>query len=126
MRLWDHVRAGVGCLVTVGGAACLPPTEPTYTGLFLDDGSRSGYADVHKPVCATPRFYRSTEAAGGIVVGTRREFLTGVAAASLLTQAAAQEKPSGSGIPTRPLGTTGINVSIVCLGGWHIGSIRED
>lgn len=24
-------------------------------------------------------------------------------------------------IPTRPLGTTGANVSILCLGGWHIG-----
>lgn len=24
-------------------------------------------------------------------------------------------------IPTRPLGTTGVNVSIICLGGWHIG-----
>jgi aryl-alcohol dehydrogenase-like predicted oxidoreductase len=60
------------------------------------------------------------------MVGTRREFLTGMAAASLLAQAAAQEKPSGSGIPTRPLGKTGVNVSILCLGGWHIGSIRDD
>src|SRR5262249_39728407 len=24
-------------------------------------------------------------------------------------------------IPTRPLGKTGVNVSIICLGGWHIG-----
>src|SRR5262245_40907986 len=24
-------------------------------------------------------------------------------------------------IPTRPLGKTGANVSILCLGGWHIG-----
>jgi aryl-alcohol dehydrogenase-like predicted oxidoreductase len=24
-------------------------------------------------------------------------------------------------IPTRPLGKTGVNVSILCLGGWHIG-----
>jgi predicted aldo/keto reductase-like oxidoreductase len=24
-------------------------------------------------------------------------------------------------LPTRPLGTTGANVSILCLGGWHIG-----
>jgi predicted aldo/keto reductase-like oxidoreductase len=26
-----------------------------------------------------------------------------------------------TGIPTRPLGKTGANVSIICLGGWHIG-----
>jgi predicted aldo/keto reductase-like oxidoreductase len=26
-----------------------------------------------------------------------------------------------NGIPTRPLGKTGANVSILCLGGWHIG-----
>jgi predicted aldo/keto reductase-like oxidoreductase len=24
-------------------------------------------------------------------------------------------------LPTRPLGKTGVNVSIICLGGWHIG-----
>ena len=24
-------------------------------------------------------------------------------------------------IPTRPLGKTGVNVPIICLGGWHIG-----
>ena len=28
---------------------------------------------------------------------------------------------TASGIPTRPLGKTGVNVSIICLGGWHIG-----
>jgi aryl-alcohol dehydrogenase-like predicted oxidoreductase len=26
-----------------------------------------------------------------------------------------------TGIPSRPLGATGVNVSIICLGGWHIG-----
>src|SRR5688500_462256 len=26
-----------------------------------------------------------------------------------------------AGLPTRPLGRTGVNVSILCLGGWHIG-----
>lgn len=29
-------------------------------------------------------------------------------------------------IPTRPLGKTGANVSIICLGGWHIGSVKDD
>jgi aryl-alcohol dehydrogenase-like predicted oxidoreductase len=37
--------------------------------------------------------------------------------------AAQQESPAG--IPTRPLGKTGERVSIVGLGGWHIGSIPE-
>jgi predicted aldo/keto reductase-like oxidoreductase len=26
-----------------------------------------------------------------------------------------------TGLPSRPLGKTGVNVSIICLGGWHIG-----
>ena len=30
------------------------------------------------------------------------------------------------GIPTRPLGTTGVDVSILCLGGFHIGIPPED
>ena len=30
------------------------------------------------------------------------------------------------GIPTRPLGKTGARVSIVCLGGWHIGKCGKD
>ncbi len=29
-------------------------------------------------------------------------------------------------IPTRVLGKTGANVSIICLGGWHIGSVNDD
>jgi predicted aldo/keto reductase-like oxidoreductase len=31
-----------------------------------------------------------------------------------------------SGIPTRPLGKTGEKVSILCLGGWHIRSVKAD
>src|SRR5215212_8739865 len=31
-----------------------------------------------------------------------------------------------TGIPTRPLGKTGVNVSILCLGGWHIGQPAID
>ena len=29
-------------------------------------------------------------------------------------------------IPTRPLGKTGVNVSVLCLGGWHIGQPAID
>jgi predicted aldo/keto reductase-like oxidoreductase len=33
---------------------------------------------------------------------------------------------SGTGLPNRPLGKTGVNVSILCLGGWHIGSVKDE
>ncbi|MBN9522244.1 aldo/keto reductase [bacterium] len=60
---------------------------------------------------------------------TRRDFLqTGVAAtaAAALTGAAAGQQPAtATGLPTRPLGRTGVNVSIICLGGWHIGDVRD-
>jgi uncharacterized protein len=67
---------------------------------------------------------------------TRREFMqtAGVAAAGAValgaTSSAAQEKKPddkkpGEGIPTRPLGKTGVNVSILCLGGWHIGAVKD-
>ena len=55
----------------------------------------------------------------------RREFLqAGVAAglaATLGESLLAAQKDDGGGLPTRPLGQTGANVSILCLGGWHIG-----
>jgi predicted aldo/keto reductase-like oxidoreductase len=59
---------------------------------------------------------------------TRREFLqtagAATAAISLGGTAAADDKP-GTGIPQRPLGKTGLNVSILCLGGWHIGDVKD-
>jgi predicted aldo/keto reductase-like oxidoreductase len=62
---------------------------------------------------------------------TRREFLQAAAAVpAALTLAAAsgaaQNQPAGRGLPTRPLGRTKQQVSILCLGGWHIGSVREE
>ena len=60
---------------------------------------------------------------------TRREVLaTSLAAGAALGLAGAVEgagDKSGKGVPTRPLGKTGVNVSILCLGGWHIGSIKD-
>jgi uncharacterized protein len=60
---------------------------------------------------------------------TRREFIqTAVAATATLTlgqEILAQTKSSAAGIPTRPLGKTGIQVSILCLGGWHIGEVQD-
>ena len=35
-------------------------------------------------------------------------------------------KPSATGVPTRELGRTGQRVSMVCLGGWHIGSVKDE
>ncbi len=60
----------------------------------------------------------------------RRTFLrTGVAAGAALSLGnrllAAQRSDQG-GVPKRPLGKTGVDVSILCLGGWHIGKAAID
>ncbi|HET6573869.1 MAG TPA: aldo/keto reductase [Fimbriiglobus sp.] len=60
---------------------------------------------------------------------TRREFLqaglAATAAVGLAGEAAGQDDAGKTGLPTRPLGKTGVNVSIMALGGWHIGSIKD-
>jgi uncharacterized protein len=61
---------------------------------------------------------------------TRREFLTqtavGAAVASLGAEVLATQAPAGpTGVPTRVLGRTGERVSILCLGGWHIGAVKD-
>lgn len=61
---------------------------------------------------------------------SRRTFLkkaTGAASAmmlgsELLASTSAWEE---TGLPTRPLGNTGERVSIICLGGWHIGAVAD-
>lgn len=62
----------------------------------------------------------------------RREFLR-VSMAGAVGMAALNESngilaadASSKGLPTRPLGKTGERVSILCLGGWHIGSIKDE
>ena len=62
---------------------------------------------------------------------TRREFLTRALAATAATAMAddvlaTQQPASSTGLPTRELGRTGQRVSILCLGGWHIGSLKDD
>jgi predicted aldo/keto reductase-like oxidoreductase len=60
---------------------------------------------------------------------TRREFLQSSlagAAALGLTSAAAGADESSKGLPTRPLGKTGEKVSCLCLGGWHIGAVKDE
>src|SRR5438874_9205095 len=59
---------------------------------------------------------------------SRREFLQTTAAGAALGLAAAagaaDDAPS-RGLPTRPLGRTGVKVSLICLGGWHIGAVKD-
>ena len=64
-------------------------------------------------------------------LSSRRDFLKQAAAgASLAALAdavlAGQSAASATGLPTRVLGRTGERVSILCLGGWHIGAIKDD
>jgi predicted aldo/keto reductase-like oxidoreductase len=57
----------------------------------------------------------------------RREFLqmslAGAAALGVAGSAAGAD--DAKGLPTRPLGKTGEKVSILCLGGWHIGTVKD-
>ncbi|HBY59139.1 MAG TPA: aldo/keto reductase [Solibacterales bacterium] len=47
--------------------------------------------------------------------------------AALAEQVLAQtSSASATGLPTRILGRTGQRVSILCLGGWHIGAVKEE
>jgi uncharacterized protein len=62
---------------------------------------------------------------------SRREFVHGAGVAmsvsALASKVLAQtSSSSATGLPTRVLGRTGQRVSIVCLGGWHIGSVKDD
>src|SRR3954462_15784003 len=62
----------------------------------------------------------------------RREFLQtslvagAVGLAGGLNDSAEGAEADHKGLPTRPLGKTGEKVSILCLGGWHIGSVKEE
>lgn len=58
---------------------------------------------------------------------SRRRFVTeALSVAALAEQVLAQtSSPSATGMPTRVLGRTGARVSIVGIGGWHIGSIAD-
>jgi predicted aldo/keto reductase-like oxidoreductase len=60
---------------------------------------------------------------------TRREFLhatlAGAAALGVAGTAAPAADDASAGLPTRELGKTGVRVSIICLGGWHIGTVKD-
>jgi aryl-alcohol dehydrogenase-like predicted oxidoreductase len=62
---------------------------------------------------------------------SRRDFLkqsgAALSVAALADEVMAQtSSASATGLPTRVLGRTGQRVSILCLGGWHIGSVKDD
>jgi predicted aldo/keto reductase-like oxidoreductase len=59
---------------------------------------------------------------------SRRDFLqTTLAGAALgLAAGASGEEKTCAGLPMRPLGKTGVKVSLICLGGWHIGSVKKE
>lgn len=60
-------------------------------------------------------------------MNSRRQFLqSSLAGAAALGVANAGADDGKKGLPTRPLGKTGVNVSILCLGGWHIGSVKDE
>ncbi len=62
---------------------------------------------------------------------SRRDFfrqgVAGLSVAALAEQVIAQtSSASATGLPTRVLGRTGQRVSILCLGGWHIGAVKDE
>lgn len=58
---------------------------------------------------------------------SRREFVQASALTLLANQVLAQtNSASATGFPTRVLGRTGQRVSIIALGGWHIGAVKDD
>jgi len=62
---------------------------------------------------------------------TRRDFLARsaglVSTSDLAAKVLAQtSSASATGIPTRPLGRTGVPVSIIGIGGWHIASLKDE
>jgi len=58
---------------------------------------------------------------------TRRDFLRTASVTALAEELIAQTTPaSATGLPQRLLGRSGARVSIACLGGWHIGSVKDD
>src|SRR6266581_6727378 len=59
---------------------------------------------------------------------SRREFLqtTLAGAAALGLTSSSLRADDAKGLSTRPLGKTGERVSMLCLGGWHIGAVKNE
>ncbi|HET8546758.1 MAG TPA: aldo/keto reductase [Bryobacteraceae bacterium] len=58
---------------------------------------------------------------------SRRKFLQASTVTAALAEHVIAQTSSGSatGVPTRVLGRTGVRVSIIGIGGWHIGSVKD-
>ena len=59
---------------------------------------------------------------------SRRDFFFGMfgsAMTAALAQQALAQQSGSNGLPTRRLGRTQEQVSILCLGGWHIGAVED-
>lgn len=64
---------------------------------------------------------------GCLLQPTRRSILAALAGvAACADEVLAMQQPSPSGIPTRPLGSTGVRVPIVGYGGWHAVAEKSD
>jgi len=63
-------------------------------------------------------------------VNSRREFLhttlVGAAVLGLAPNVLGTDEGKAKGLPTRALGKTGERVSVLCLGGWHIGAVKDE
>lgn len=61
------------------------------------------------------------------MIENRRAFLGAAAGTAVAAVGTGTTASPGTerGLPTRPLGRTKVNVSILCLGGWHIGAIKD-
>jgi predicted aldo/keto reductase-like oxidoreductase len=62
---------------------------------------------------------------------TRRSFLHKAAGAATVAALAdrvlaSTSDASATGVPTRKLGRTGEQVSVICLGGWHLGAVADE
>ncbi len=56
----------------------------------------------------------------------RRDFLKAAVAGLAMGKSVIAAQENGpSGIPTRPLGRTGEKVTVIALGGWHIGAVED-
>lgn len=61
-----------------------------------------------------------------MIASSRREFLqTVLGGLALGRMAFASQETSAGGLPTRPFGNTGERVTIIGLGGWDVGAVRE-
>lgn len=60
------------------------------------------------------------------LAGAAAAFAGPLGLAKALAPKEADSRPAAGEIPSRPLGKTGIKVPILCLGGWHLGTMASE